>query len=82
MKNFRNLKVWEKAHLLTLDSYGVTNSFPRQELFGITSPRFAGQLRRSALTSRKAAGSAGMESSSGISILLLAQQANWSTTFF
>ena len=43
MKNFRDLKVWEKAHLLTLDSYRVTNSFPRQELFGITS-----QIRRAA----------------------------------
>ena len=43
MKNFRDLKVWEKAHLLTLDSYKVTNSFPRQELFGITS-----QIRRAA----------------------------------
>lgn len=43
MKNFRDLKVWEKAHLLTLNSYGVTNSFPRQELFGITS-----QIRRAA----------------------------------
>lgn len=37
MKNFRDLKVWEKAHLLTLDSYRVTNAFPRQELFGLTS---------------------------------------------
>jgi len=37
------LKVWEKAHLLILDSYGVTNAFPRQELFGLTS-----QIRRAA----------------------------------
>ena len=43
MKNFRDLKVWEKAHLLTLDSYGVTNAFPRQELFGLTS-----RIRRAA----------------------------------
>jgi four helix bundle protein len=43
MKNFRDLKVWEKAHSLTLDSYGVTNGFPRQELFGLTS-----QIRRAA----------------------------------
>jgi len=41
MKNFRDLKVWETAHLLTLDSYRVTNAFPRQELFGLTS-----QIRR------------------------------------
>ncbi len=43
MKNFRDLKVWEKAHALTLDSYRGTNGFPRQELFGITS-----QIRRTA----------------------------------
>jgi len=43
MKNFRDLKVWETAHLLTLDSYRVTNAFPRQELFGLTS-----QIRRAA----------------------------------
>src|SRR5271157_2031094 len=43
MKNFRDLKVWETAHLLTLDSYRVTNAFPRQELFGLTS-----QIRRCA----------------------------------
>jgi four helix bundle protein len=43
MKDFRELKVWEKAHSLTLDSYRKTNAFPRQELFGITS-----QIRRAA----------------------------------
>jgi len=43
VKNFRDLKVWEKAHLLTLDSYGATNAFPKQELFGLTS-----QIRRAA----------------------------------
>jgi four helix bundle protein len=37
MKNFRDLKVWEKAHSSTLDSYRFTNAFPRQELFGLTS---------------------------------------------
>jgi four helix bundle protein len=43
VKNFRDLKVWEKAHLLTLDAYRATNGFPRQELFGLTS-----QIRRAA----------------------------------
>jgi four helix bundle protein len=43
MKNFRDLLVWEKAHLLTLNSYRLTNAFPRQELFGLTS-----QIRRAA----------------------------------
>ena len=43
MKDFRNLKVWEKAHLLTLALYPVTASFPRDEAYGLAS-----QIRRSA----------------------------------
>jgi four helix bundle protein len=42
MKDFRQLKVWEKAHALTLGIYRITSRFPREELFGITS-----QMRRS-----------------------------------
>ena len=41
MKDFRGLKVWEKSHRLTLDVYAVTTSFPRLELYGLTS-----QIRR------------------------------------
>ena len=41
MKDFRNLKVWEKAHSLTLAVYQATGRFPRHELFGLTS-----QMRR------------------------------------
>ena len=43
MKDFRNLAVWRKSHLLTLDVYRATKTFPTDERFGITS-----QLRRSA----------------------------------
>ena len=32
MKDFRELKVWEKAHLLVLAVYKATELFPRQEL--------------------------------------------------
>ncbi len=42
MKNFRDLKVWHKAHELTLLIYKETKNFPREELFGLTS-----QIRRS-----------------------------------
>lgn len=45
MKNFRDLKVWEKAHVLALVSYEATNVFPRQELFGLSS-----QIRRAAVS--------------------------------
>ena len=42
MKDFRDLSVWQKAHELTLSVYRTTASFPREELYGLTS-----QLRRS-----------------------------------
>ncbi len=43
MRDFRQLKVWEKAHHFTLCVYRVTKNFPSDERFGLTS-----QLRRSA----------------------------------
>lgn len=41
MKDFRQLKVWEKAHHLTLEIYRITATFPRTETYGLTS-----QIRR------------------------------------
>jgi four helix bundle protein len=41
MKDFRDLKVWEKAHQLTLAIYRLTATFPREERFGLIS-----QVRR------------------------------------
>lgn len=43
MKDFKTLKVWEKSHALTLDIYKISNSFPKEEMFGLTS-----QIRRAA----------------------------------
>ena len=43
MRGFRDLKVWEKAHELTLQIYQTTSSFPKHELYGLTS-----QIRRAA----------------------------------
>jgi four helix bundle protein len=43
MRDFRELKVWEKAHQLTLGVYRSTARFPPDERFGLTS-----QMRRSA----------------------------------
>ena len=45
MQDFRNLKVWQKAHALTLDVYRTTRDFPSDERFGLTS-----QLRRSCVS--------------------------------
>ncbi len=42
MKDFHELKVWQKAHHLTLAVYHVTATFPREELYGLTT-----QIRRS-----------------------------------
>jgi four helix bundle protein len=41
VKDFHQLKVWQKAHQLTLAVYRITAAFPREELYGLTS-----QLRR------------------------------------
>lgn len=41
MQDFHALKVWEKAHQLTLDVYRATAMFPKEELYGLTS-----QIRR------------------------------------
>ena len=35
MQDFRNLKVWQKAHQLALSIYSVTSDFPRDEVFGL-----------------------------------------------
>lgn len=45
MRNFRELKVWEKAHHLTLEVYKASQSFPRDEIYGLT-----GQIRRSSVS--------------------------------
>lgn len=44
-KNFQQLVVWQKAHQLVLAVYLVTESFPKHELFALTS-----QLRRAAVS--------------------------------
>ncbi len=45
MKDFRDLKVWEKSHNLALLVYKHTQPFPKQEMFGLTS-----QMRRAAVS--------------------------------
>ena len=42
-QSFRDVLVWQKAHAFTLALYRVTESFPKHELFALTS-----QLRRAA----------------------------------
>ena len=45
MKDFRQLKVWEKSHQLALAIYKVTKDFPKEELYGLIS-----QIRRSSMS--------------------------------
>lgn len=41
MRNYEDLRVWQKAHKLTLEIYKSTRCFPSEERFGLTS-----QIRR------------------------------------
>jgi four helix bundle protein len=44
-KKFEDLIVWQKAHQLVVKIYKLSKSFPRDEMFGLTS-----QLRRAAVS--------------------------------
>jgi four helix bundle protein len=44
-KTFEDLIVWQKAHEFVLGVYRFTDSFPKSELYGLTS-----QLRRGAVS--------------------------------
>ena len=44
-KTFEDLLVWQKAHNLVLEVYTLTGSFPRSELYGLTS-----QFRRASVS--------------------------------
>jgi four helix bundle protein len=43
MQNYKELKVWVKAHSFTVKIYGISRFFPKEELYGLTN-----QLRRAA----------------------------------
>ena len=45
MRNYRDLQVWSKSYELSLELYRLSRSFPREEIYGITS-----QLRRAAVS--------------------------------
>jgi four helix bundle protein len=45
LKDFKELKVWHKAYGLALKVYEASRSFPREEIYGLTS-----QLRRSTVS--------------------------------
>jgi len=43
MQNYKDLKVWTKAHQITLKIYSLTKGFPKEEMYSLTN-----QLRRCA----------------------------------
>jgi four helix bundle protein len=43
VKDYHTLEVWSRSHQLTLVIYAATKSFPKEEMFGLTS-----QMRRAA----------------------------------
>jgi len=45
VQSFRELVVWQRGIELTVAIYGLTKSFPREEMFGLTS-----QIRRGAVS--------------------------------
>ncbi|MDA8241074.1 MAG: four helix bundle protein [Nitrospiraceae bacterium] len=45
MRDFRELKVWQKSHALTRAVYKATTVFPKEEIYGLTS-----QLRRASVS--------------------------------
>ena len=44
-RNFQDLTVWQKAHQFVLGVYRITKTFPREEIYGLTS-----QFRRAAVS--------------------------------
>lgn len=45
MQNYQDLKVWQKSHQFVLAVYQLTNDFPKNEIFGLTS-----QMRRATVS--------------------------------
>ena len=45
LKSYKELKVWQKAYNLCIEIYKITRTFPKEELYGLTS-----QIRRAAVS--------------------------------
>jgi four helix bundle protein len=44
-KGYKKLEVWEKAHRFAMEVYRTSSTFPKEELYGLTS-----QIRRAAFS--------------------------------
>jgi four helix bundle protein len=45
LKNYKELRVWQRSYQLCLETYKATRTFPREERYGLTS-----QIRRAAVS--------------------------------
>jgi four helix bundle protein len=45
LRNYKELKVWQKSYQLCLEMYMITKGFPKEETYGLTS-----QIRRAAVS--------------------------------
>ncbi len=45
LKNYKELKVWQKSYQFCLEIYRITKRFPKEERYGLTS-----QIRRAAVS--------------------------------
>ncbi len=45
LKNYKELKVWQKSYQFCLEVYKITKEFPKEERYGLTS-----QIRRAAVS--------------------------------
>ena len=45
LKNYKQLKVWQRAYQLCIKIYKITKDFPKEERYGLTS-----QMRRAAVS--------------------------------
>lgn len=45
IKNFKQLKIWQKGIVIVKKVYAITKDFPKEELYGLTS-----QMRRCAIS--------------------------------
>ncbi len=45
MKNFKNLKIWQNGIEMVVEVYQITETFPKEEVYGLT-----GQIKRSAVS--------------------------------